>query len=88
MNSETIAILVGAITAGTMAIIGMVSVGIVLVIQTQRKLEIIRVDVNSNLTTVKLHLAAAMRILNEDRVARGLEPIVPEQLAAEEANAN
>lgn len=47
---------------------------------TDAKLEVIRIDVNSNLSLVKAQLAAALTVLNEDRESRGLEPITPEML--------
>lgn len=49
-------------------------------ISTGLKLEVIRVDVNSNLSLVKRQLAAALIILNKDREDRGLEPITTDQL--------
>ena len=90
MDSETTAIIIGAAISGAMAIIGMLTMSIVVIVQAQNhkkdtdsKLEVIRIDVNSNLTAVKQQLESAMRILNEDRASRGLEAIVPEQLEKE-----
>lgn len=71
MDAQGWVTIIAAIFAGLGTLITAVVAGAILVIQSQhkidtdKKLEVIRVDVNSNLTQVKAQLEAAVKMLNE-----------------------